>query len=103
VSWVTDILTVIVIAMIAALAALAATIMAYLVWCHLIAPVIGRTAGAIERRLRPITLEERRQAVADERAARDYLRPHGSLEAVSTVHAPATNGYHETYRSDSTA
>ena len=53
---------------------------------------LGRIAGAIERRRRPVTDQEFR-ALADERAAREALRPHGSVE-VFPIHPPI-NGYHE--------
>ena len=76
----------------------AAIIAAYATWRYLIAPAIGRAAGIIDRRRRPVTEDEYR-AAADERAAREALRPYGSLEMVSTIDVPVSvNGHNESER-----
>ena len=78
---------------------LIASLIGYCAWRYVFAPVIGRTLGAVERRRRPVTEDEYRRVIADERAARDLLRPYGSLEGVSTIQPPV-NGHHTTYRGE---
>lgn len=96
-----DVFVTIAIAGLVLIVASCAFMVAFGVWCYLIAPAIGRVAAAIERRLRPVT-ERERQAIADERAARDSLRPYGSVDGVSTIYVPiGMNGHRETYEDDS--
>lgn len=100
-SLVVDIGAVILLAGLTVIAASCVLMATYAAWCQVVAPAIGRTAGAIDRRLHPVTEKEYR-AITDERAARDSLRPHGSVGEVSTIYIPLGLNGHREYEDDPT-